>query len=251
MPDPDIYDTGFVSRLFDRMAQTYGVTNYLSSFGFSEIWRRRCVDRVDWTKVRATATVLDLMSGMGECWHLVRRATACPVTGVDISPVMVRKSIHQATRNRIDGIRVLQEDVLNTSLAGECADVIISSFGLKTFNDRQQRELAVQVGRLLRPGGAFSFVEISVPPFGPLRAPYMFYLRRVIPLIGKYFAGDDHSYRYLGVYTEAFSDARSFAGHLRDNRLEVTYHSYFFGCATGVTGRKPPLTGPSETAAGK
>ena len=107
MPEPDIYDTGFVSRLFDRMAKTYGVTNYLSSFGFSEIWRRRCVDRVDWTKVPATATVLDLMSGMGECWHLVRRGTACPVTGVDISPVMVRKSIRQASRNRISGIRVL------------------------------------------------------------------------------------------------------------------------------------------------
>jgi ubiquinone/menaquinone biosynthesis C-methylase UbiE len=78
-----------------------------------------------------------------------------------------------------------------------------------------------------------------VPPLLPLRAAYMFYLKWVIPLIGRLLLGNPDCYRMLGVYTQAFGNATHFAGCLRKAGLEVDPVSYFFGCATGVRGRKP------------
>ncbi|WP_157976079.1 class I SAM-dependent methyltransferase [Lewinella sp. IMCC34191] len=234
-----IYSPAFVSGLFDRMSRTYGVINYISSFGFSEIWRRQCVRRIDWSEYARDHLTLDLMSGMGECWHLIRDRSATRIIGVDFSGEMVKKSLRQAERNSLAGVTVLQEDILDNSLGSERADVIVSSFGLKTFDDVQLQALAAEVARLLRPGGTFSFVEISVPKNFLLRPLYMFYLQKVIPVIGKYFANDAYSYKYLGIYTANFENAERFVGYLSDARLNAAFQSYFFGCATGVIGTKP------------
>jgi demethylmenaquinone methyltransferase/2-methoxy-6-polyprenyl-1,4-benzoquinol methylase len=68
----------------------------------------------------------------------------------------------------------------------------------------------------------------------------MFYLKWLIPLVGRLLLGNPDSYRMLGVYTQAFDNAMHFAACLREAGLEVAPVSYFFGCATGVRGIKPP-----------
>jgi ubiquinone/menaquinone biosynthesis C-methylase UbiE len=115
---------------------------------------------------------------------------------------------------------------------------VVSSFGLKTLDSNQQTRLAAQVARLLRPGGLYSFIEISAPGARPLRWLYLFYLRRVIPLVGWMLLGNPANYRMLGIYTEAFGDCRHFAACLSRAGLDAEYVSHFYGCATGVRGRK-------------
>jgi demethylmenaquinone methyltransferase/2-methoxy-6-polyprenyl-1,4-benzoquinol methylase len=68
----------------------------------------------------------------------------------------------------------------------------------------------------------------------------MFYLKWLIPLVGRLLLGNPESYRMLGVYTQAFDNATHFACCLREAGLAVVPVSYFFGCATGVRGIKPP-----------
>lgn len=126
------------------------------------------------------------------------------ITGVDISPEMVRRT----RREWNFAVEVCVADVLAWDGEAAMADVVVSSFGLKTFDREQQRRLAQTVARLLKPGGCYSFVEISVPSYPLLRALYLFYLKRVIPLMGRALPGDPECYR-------------------------------FFGCASGVRGRKP------------
>ena len=86
MHPESIYNETFVGSLFDRMAKTYGVVNYLSSFGFTERWRRQCIEAIRWDG-GSTQTVYDLMSGMGECWGLIlqKNAGTLRLIGVDIS----------------------------------------------------------------------------------------------------------------------------------------------------------------------
>jgi ubiquinone/menaquinone biosynthesis C-methylase UbiE len=158
------------------------------------------------------------------------------VIGVDISPEMARRT-HREWHFPVE---VLVTDVLAWDPRTAFADVVVSSFGLKTFDREQQRRLAQTVAQLLKPGGSYSFIEISVPHFLPLRAVYMFYLKRVIPLVGRVLLGNPDCYRMLGVYTQAFDNATHFAGCLREAGLEVVPVSHFFGCATGVRGFKPP-----------
>jgi hypothetical protein len=114
------------------------------------------------------------------------------------------------------------QDVLAWDPQPEFADVVVSSFGLKTFDHEQQRRLARLVARLLKPGGTCSFIEVSVPPFPPLRALYMFYLKWVIPLVGRILLGKPDTYRMLGVFTQAFRNANHFADCLREAGLAVS-----------------------------
>ncbi len=129
-------------------------------------------------------------------------------------------------------------DVFDWTAPASGVDVVVSSFGLKTFNRPQLARLAERVARMLRPGGTCAFIEISMPPAALLRVPYRFYLKFVIPVLGWVLLGNPDCYRMLGIYTEAFGDSAYFAACLREAGLDVVETSHFFGCATGVRGRK-------------
>ncbi len=217
------------------MSATYGFTNYVSSFGFTEKWRHRCIEQLPHHPRPMRG--YDLMTGMGELWaSLTPRFTEAEVIGIDISPLMLAQAIRKIESYPYT-ITLLQTDVLSNDLPANSADFIISSFGLKTFSTHQLEQLAAEVDRLLKPGGVFSFVEISMPQ-NRIRPFYMFYLKRVIPLVGKLFQGDAENYRMLGVYTEKFRDCTVFCKLLKDKGLSVNLTSYFAGCATGVFGQK-------------
>lgn len=235
-PPPNIYSPEFVSALFDEMSATYGVVNVISSFGFCVRWRRQCVERVS---IAPGDTVCDLMAGMGELWPAVARQldfTGC-IRTVDISPVMCERSRSTAAQIRTP-VDIRLGDALRSDLPDSAADVVLSCFGLKTFSRPQLYELALQLERILKPGGCFSCLEISVPSSALLRIPYLFYLTSVIPLIGWAFLGNPDNYRWLGVYTKAFVNCDVFVDACRAAGLVAERQSFFFGCATAVVGRK-------------
>ncbi|HWF92724.1 MAG TPA: class I SAM-dependent methyltransferase [Terriglobales bacterium] len=228
------YDPITVRALFDEMSATYGVVNLVASFGFAARWRHQAVENLPFAN---GVHIVDLMSGMNELCHSISKYVTKNVclTGVDFSPEMVSKA-------RTDWPFVVENhlaDIFKWDILSCSADVVVSSFGLKTFDGSQQHELARRVARLLRPGGIFSFVEISVPPARLLQRLYLFYLIHVIPWIGKLFLGNPDNYRMLGFYAREFGCCRHFATCLREQGLEVVELSYFFGCATGVRGFKP------------
>lgn len=232
----DRYDPAAVRDLFNEMSATYGIVNFISSFGFTLRWRNQALRNIP---VAETSHVVDLMSGMNElCRSLSHHASPkLQVTAVDISPEMV----HRARNDWPFHVEAKIEDVLTWHFEPDSADAVISSFGLKTFDRDQQMQLARIVASLLRPGGDFSFVEVSVPQARILRWLYMFYLGRIIPWIGRLFLGDPTNYRMLGIYTQDFGTCQHFAECLQQQGLQVSTVRYFFGCATGVRGIKPLL----------
>lgn len=236
-PDDGIYEAHYVRGLFNEMARTYGVVNLISSFGFAAWWRRQCLSQ---TELPVGASVVDLMTGMGElCGPVARRiGPSGKILAIDLSPVMCGEARSKTLRLPCP-VDVLEADALAGLPPAGMADVVVSSFGLKTFSPDQQRQLAVEIWRLLKPGGRFSLLEISVPPAALLRWPYLFYIERVIPLIGALFLGNPENYRMLGVYTRAFHDCRVTAEAFRQAGFTVRETAYFFGCATGVEGIKP------------
>jgi ubiquinone/menaquinone biosynthesis C-methylase UbiE len=232
-----LYDPQFVAGLFNEMSETYGTVNYLSSFGFTERWRRACVDG---GKLSPGMRVYDLMTGMGECWGFISDALEGrgELVAVDISPEMCRRA--RERQSAFDGlpIEVIEGDVLENSLPDGSADAVLSAFGLKTFSKAQQRSLAFEVARLLRPGGTFSLLDVSVPRTPIMRIPYMAYLKYAIPLLGRAFLGNPDNYRLLGVYTQRFGDCTTLAEYLREAGLQVSAVSHFFGCASSLRGVK-------------
>jgi len=234
----DIYDPAFVNALFNEMSATYGIVNFISSFGFCARWRRQCVAQIP---LKPGDCVIDFMAGMGELSHLVnaRVGKSGRIIGVDFSQVMCETAGKNLSRQKFRHAVILDCDALNTCLADDSADAVVSSFGLKTFSHQQIQTLASEVMRILKPGGHFAFLEISVPSQRLLQLPYLFYLRRLIPLIGLLFLGNPDNYRLLSVYTTEFKNCSQVARYFKTAGLQVNENSFFFGCATGIRGFKP------------
>ncbi|MCA0236467.1 MAG: class I SAM-dependent methyltransferase [Bacteroidetes bacterium] len=233
-----LYNPEFVERLFDDMSASYNRMNYITSFGFSKIWRRQCVQHLE---LRPGSVVVDLMTGMGECWPYILHKKCLPaqLIALDFSTEMIRRATVQKAKFPSASILILKENVFGNSIEDGMADCVISGFGLKTFDEAQLSSLATEMYRILRPGGTFSMIDVSVPKNRLLRLLYMFYLKHVIPVLGSIFLGNPETYRMLGIYTEAFGNARKVEAIFRQHHFEVEYLEFFGGCASGIKGRKP------------
>jgi ubiquinone/menaquinone biosynthesis C-methylase UbiE len=239
-PNGDIYNAQFVKGVFDRCSEKYIALSLVFSFGFTERWRRQCVEAMP-APPGAAPRGYDLMAGTGEVWpHLLRRfGNIASITAVDISSGMHRLAMERLHAHRAHRIDFIEDDLLASELPPESADFVVSTFGLKTFNSEQHKRLATLVERILKPGGSFSMIEASDPKGWWLRPFYRFHLDVVLPLIERLFLRGAQDFAMLGTYSANFGDAREVADMLRVKGLEVEYRRYFFGCATGVSGRKP------------
>lgn len=233
----DIYEPEYVEILFDRMSESYSRMNNITSFGFSEKWRKQCVSEVDIEKGKM---VVDLMTGMGECWKFILKKadSKSKLIGLDFSYEMVQRAEKYRAKLKPHTIEILRENVFGNSIKDESADYVVSGFGLKTFNDNQLRKLAFEINRILKPNGKIALIDISVPKNKVLRIFYLFYLKNVIPLLGKLLLGNPETYKMLGIYTQNFKNSEGVFQIFNNPNFEVEYLSYFFGCATGIKGRK-------------
>jgi ubiquinone/menaquinone biosynthesis C-methylase UbiE len=236
----DIFDPLFVKGVFDRCSTSYRYWSQVASFGFVWLWRRQCVDALPYF-VSDGATIADLMAGTGETWPrlLKRHPQLGQIAALDISEGMVRGAIDRLHKLRAARIDIIQANVLDSELPKSSADALICTFGLKTFNHAQQARIAQQVAETLKPGGVFSFVEASDPKAWIFRPLYNFYLRNALPVIERLFLRGAQDFAMLGVYSKEFQNCSHFAQSLSSCGMEVEEVSYFFGCATGVIGRKP------------
>jgi ubiquinone/menaquinone biosynthesis C-methylase UbiE len=235
----DIYSPAFVRDVFDRCSEKYITFSLVSSLGFTERWRRPCVAALP-APVPA-ASGYDLMAGTGEVWpHLLKRfPDTAQIVAVDISAGMRRRALARLHVHRDRQIAFVEDDVLRSELPSASADFLISAFGLKTFNSAQHERLATLIERVLRPGGVFSLIEASDGKGFWLRPLYLFHLKVVLPLIVRLFLRGAQDFAMIGTYVTNFGDASAFAAMLRAKGLEVEFQRFFFGCATGVRGRKP------------
>lgn len=236
----DIYDAKFVKDVFDRCSDRYIAFSYFCSAGFTERWRKQCVGAMPMPDT-TTPTGYDLMAGTGEVWpHLLERFPSVrEITAVDISSGMHLRAMDRLHRHRAHKIVFVEDDVFESDLPDESADFIVSTFGLKTFNPERHAKLAALIARVLKPGGVYSVIEASDPRGWWLRPVYLVYLKYLLPLVERTVLRGAQDFAMIGKYTTNFGDASAFADMLRAEGLDVEYKKYFFGCATGVTGRKP------------
>jgi demethylmenaquinone methyltransferase/2-methoxy-6-polyprenyl-1,4-benzoquinol methylase len=184
--------------------------------------------------------LLDVASGTGDiALEALARDPTCRVVAADFSQRMMRVG-----RQRRGGRRMswCAADALALPFADASFDAVTSGYLLRNVADRAGafREQA----RVVRPGGRVVCLDTSPPPPSPLRPLARFYLRRVIPLLGRLVAGDGRAYAYLAASTEGFKSPEELAAIMGEAGLVDVRHRTFRGGSIAVhTGTRPRAGG--------
>jgi ubiquinone/menaquinone biosynthesis methyltransferase len=231
------YEPEYIKDLFNRMSGSYERMNYITSFGFSLRWRHQflAVLKPSTSKLQ----ILDLMTGMGETWNQVyKHYPNVQLSTLDFSEGMLKVAEARNKKYHQEQVNIIHQNVLENNLPDNHFDIIISAFGLKTFNESQLQKLASETRRLLKSGGNFSFVEVSEPKYRILRMAYKLYLKHIIPILGRLLLGNPQEYKMLWQYTNAFKNSDHVVKIFKEAGLEVKRLSFFGDCASGIVGNK-------------
>ncbi|THD69705.1 methyltransferase domain-containing protein [Robertkochia marina] len=235
--EENIYQDHFVAKLFDRMSPSYEFMNSLTSLGFYPFWRQQAIEIISIGKGKK---VTDLLTGPGESWkHILPRiGTEGELTALDFSTSMIQLAEKRKERYPEYNIKLHCENVFNSGIKDNSQDVVICCYGLKTFEHAQLEQLALEILRILKPGGSFSLVEVAMPETQWLKNCYRFYLGKVIPFLSKFLAENPETYNYLETYSNNFEGFDLMLAHLEKHGGNPSMHKRFFGCAKGITGVK-------------
>jgi demethylmenaquinone methyltransferase/2-methoxy-6-polyprenyl-1,4-benzoquinol methylase len=181
-----------VRGVFDSVASRYDLMNDVLSFGLHRMWKAYTVAVAG---AREGMRVLDIAGGTGDLARAFAAAVGerGRVVLTDINEAMLRTG-----RDRLidDGVALPAVccDAEQLPFGDSVFDLVSVAFGLRNMT-HQDRALA-EMARVLVPGGRLLVLEFSRPA-ELLRKPYDLYSFKVMPLLGRWIAGDAESYRYL------------------------------------------------------
>ena len=198
-----------ISAMFDAIAGRYDLLNHLLSAGLDKHWRKRAVGALQLT---GREIVLDVCTGTAD---LALAATAYPaaarrVIGIDFSAAMLAIGRGKLKRSPV---ALLRGDATHIPLRDQCVDAATIGFGIR--NVEEPAKACREVCRVLRGGGMLVILEFSLPRSPALRRFYLWYFRRVLPLIGRAISKHPKAYTYLPASVEAFPSPEEFSQELR------------------------------------
>lgn len=184
-----------VRGVFDSVAPSYDVMNDVMSMGIHRLWKRFAVELA---QLRAGERVLDLAGGTGDLAALM-----LPLLGdkgqlvlSDINAAMLGEGRRRLLdRGLVKGLDYVQANAECLPFADCSFDCVTMAFGLRNVTDKDKALASIY--RVLKPGGrllVLEFSKVQVPGLARLYDEYSF---RLLPLMGKFIAKDEASYRYL------------------------------------------------------
>ena len=199
----------YVRSMFAAIAPRYDFLNHLLSLGVDRRWRRRAIKRLGW-EARPDGTYLDLCAGTLDLAATLARAPGFSgrVIAADFAVPMLRLG-----RTKTERAAPVGADALALPFPDGRFDGAMVAFGVRNLADLD-RGLA-EVARVLRPGAPFVILEFATPAFAPLRAAYLFYFRRILPVVGRAVSKHRDAYSYLPESVLAFPEPEGLAARAR------------------------------------
>jgi demethylmenaquinone methyltransferase / 2-methoxy-6-polyprenyl-1,4-benzoquinol methylase len=203
---------GMVRAVFDSVAPRYDLMNDLMSLGIHRAWKSVLVTALDPSPRR---TLLDLAAGTGDvglAW-LEQGGGRALLSDVNASMLAVAHD-RALSRGLIGGTSLLVADAERLPLPDRAVDRVSIAFGLRNCTDKPA--VLAEARRVLRPGGRFFCLEFSQVQVVALQPLYDAWSFRVLPILGRWVADDEASYRYLAESIRTFPDQETLARMLAD-----------------------------------
>lgn len=186
---------GRVAGVFHSVADNYDLMNDLMSAGIHRLWKHMTIEM---SGVRKGHKVLDIAGGTGDL-----AAKFSKIVGSEGSVVLadINESMLKVGRDRLidrgitENVTFSQADAQYLPFPDNTFNVITIAFGLRNVTDKDMALRSML--RVLKPGGKLLILEFSKPTSSLLAKIYDTYSFNVLPRLGKVFANDSDSYKYL------------------------------------------------------
>jgi demethylmenaquinone methyltransferase/2-methoxy-6-polyprenyl-1,4-benzoquinol methylase len=182
----------YVRAMFSAIAPTYDLLNHLLSLNIDRSWRNRAIERLEW-EARPDGRYLDACAGTLDfaAALLAQPGFRGTVVGADFALPMLKLGGAKA------GGRILRagSDALQLPFSDSTFDGAFVGFGVRNLADLDAG--MTELLRVLREGARLVILDFTTPTFAPLRALYLFYFRRLLPLVGRLVSGHPTAYAYL------------------------------------------------------
>lgn len=184
---------GQVRRIFSEIAPRYDLLNHVLSLNIDRAWRKATIERLGWERV-PEGTYLDACAGtLDMSLALAGRAGfRGRVVASDFAHPMLVQGGSKIDREPVAPVCA---DSLRLPFGGDAFEGATVGFGVRNLAD--PRAGLAELRRVLRPGARLVVLEFTTPPNRLMRAGYLFYFRRVLPVVGRIVSGHPWAYTYL------------------------------------------------------
>ena len=217
-------------KLFNDIARTYDPLNKILSMGIDKSWRRTLVKHLPKYNVDLC---LDIATGTGDTAILLGKTQRIKkIIAVDPSIEMIkigRKKVESKNLNSKISFITGQAETLE--MQTESLDLATVTFGIRNFRDLETS--LKNIHRILKKDGRLYILEFSLPKLKLIRAPYLFYFRKVLPWVGNKISKHQTAYNYLNKTVESFPYGEQLKTILKDAGFKkVRYTPLTLGIAT-------------------
>ena len=203
-----------VTEMFDNIATFYDQLNGVLSLGIDGYWRREALSVL---KRYPHNHILDVATGTGDFAILSHKILKpIKIDAIDVSEGMMAVGKEKVKEKRLENIISFdRQDCANLSFENNTFDAVISSFGVRNFEDIDKS--FQEVHRVLKSSGVFLFIELTQPEKSPVKELYNTYTEYIMPSLSGLFATEQKAYTYLPNSIEAFPQGREMMLILKKN----------------------------------
>ena len=228
----------FVRKTFNDIAKNYDLLNTIMSMGRDKSWRRFAVKQCE---VDKGAEVVDVCCGTGFFSMELAQAVGPggKVVGLDFSEKMLEVAAQNTATFQLKSvITFIQGNAMELPFADNSFDGATVGWGLRNLPDLRSgiKELA----RVVKPGCKVVSLDMGKPTLPLFKQGYWLYFDKLVPLMGRIWAGRREAYKYLHDSAREFPAQTELAQIFMECGLTQTkYHNLLGGVVAVVEGRKP------------
>jgi demethylmenaquinone methyltransferase/2-methoxy-6-polyprenyl-1,4-benzoquinol methylase len=212
-----------VAGMFGRVARSYDLLNHLLSAGLDIAWRKAMV-RALLAPGLPSGALLDLAAGTLDVSIMLTHRTERAIVAVDPCQPMLARGMDKLAAEKLTRIQPVLADGLVLPLPDASVAGATIAFGIR--NIRPRPDAFAELVRVIRPGGRLMVLEFGTGKRRLWGGLYNFYLRQILPAIGKLVSGDDEAYRYLAETIREFPDEGTLAEEMRRSGFrDVTFRA--------------------------
>ncbi len=185
-----------VKIIFDDISKRYDFLNHLLSVGIDFYWRKKALKL---SKIQKDAVLLDIACGTGDFAIAAHKLGIRKIIGADLSLKML--NLFKKKADWITGKEV-QTVAEFLPFKSESFTNITVAFGVRNFYDIQKG--FDEFFRILKSDGKATILEFRLPSNKLLKAVYLFYFKKLLPLIGNLISKSNEAYKYLPESVDEF-----------------------------------------------